>query len=93
MADVPTAHIVVDDAHLDTCASPVDQGIGDKAAQGVFLDDIHINMYMIAGARDVGQQSREELVAIGKDFGRPHLEGQRETLIDEQIDDGLVLLG
>ena len=40
--DIPAAYIVVDETHLDSLASLVDQDIRHEIAQWVVLDDISI---------------------------------------------------
>ena len=47
--DLPTAYIVVDDTHAHPTPCLGDKGIGHKDTQGVVLEDIDIDMDMVAG--------------------------------------------
>ena len=91
MTDIPTTHIVVDEPYFHTLARFGYQCISYEVAQGIVLEDVGVDMYMASSLTDSRQQLREELIAIGIDVYLVQLEGQRETLIDEKVYDGLVL--
>ena len=93
VAHAPTAHIVVDDTHLDTLACLRHQRIGNEPTQGVVLEDVHVDMDVVAGMGNITQQRREELIAAGQQFHLIIIEGQREALVDEEVDDGLIFPG
>ena len=93
MARLPTAHVVVDHAHLDTLTGFLHQRIGYQAPQGIVLDDIHVDMDMVFRLVDVFQQFREEGIAVGHDVDLIILEGECQVLVDEKVDQRLVVLG
>ena len=90
--DTPAAHIVVDDAYLDTLTSLVDKCIGHQVAQGILLHDIHTDMDMMPGPADVLQQFGEERIAVRHDVDDVVLEGQRQVLVDEEVNHLLMSL-
>ena len=92
-ADAPAPYVVVDDAHLDTLMGFVDECVGNEVAQRVFLKDVYVDVDMMLCLANVGQQFREEGVAVGHDVDASHLEGQREILVDEQVAELFVALG
>ncbi len=64
MTDVPAAHIIVDQFYLYALTRLVDQGIRKQHAQRVFGKDIHIDMDMTFGLRNLCQKCGKEGIAI-----------------------------
>ena len=90
---LPAAHIVVDDTHLDTLLGFLSQCVGNKASQRIVLDDVHVDMDVVARLADVLQQLGEEGVAVGHDVDGVVLERQRHALVDKQVDELSVVVG
>ena len=53
----PTAHVVVDQAHLHASGGTVDEGIGHESAKWVVFDDVRNEMNVVAGFPDGFQQA------------------------------------
>ena len=75
MADLPTAHIVVYQAYLDTLTGLIHQRIGHQTSQGVVLDDVQIKMDMVLGTGNIFQQFRNKGIAISDNVNLIILEG------------------
>ena len=71
----------------------VDECVGNEVAQRVFFEDVYVDVDMMLCLANVGQQFWEEGVAVGHNVDTRHLEGQREILVDEQVDELFVALG
>ena len=55
MLYLPAAYVIVDDAHLHPTLCLVYQRICYQATKGIVLDDIHIDMDMMARSGDIFQ--------------------------------------
>ena len=66
-ADLPAAHIVVDDSHLYPFACLVHKCICHEAAQGVVFKDVGVEMDVVSRRANGCKQGREEVVAAGVD--------------------------
>ena len=76
MSDIPTAHIIVNQAYFHSFMCLGYQCVGNQTAQSILSKDIHIDMDMILRLVDIRQQCREELIAVGIGFHLVILEGQ-----------------
>ena len=66
--DVPTAYVVVDDAHLDAGAGAFYQDVAHQAADGVVFEDVGFDVDVLSGALHFAQQGGEQCVAGGIGF-------------------------
>ena len=89
----PAAHVVVDDTHLNAFTGFRYQHVGHHTPQGIVLKDVDINVNVALGPGHVAQQGQEEIIAIGEQFHLIIIKGERETLVDKEVDDGLHPLG
>ena len=89
---LPTAHIIINDANLHPTLRLVNERIGHQASQGIVLKDIHLDMDMMLGSGDVLQQFRKEGIAVRHDVYHIVLEGQRQVLVDEEVNELLMAL-
>ena len=86
MRPFPTTHIVHYHSHHHPLSGLVNQSVCHQIAQGIVLEDIHIYMDMMRRFSDISEQLREERIAVSHDVNLIILEGQRERLIDKEID-------
>ena len=56
VGNMPATHIIVYQPHLHALAGFVYQRVGDKTSQRVVVDDVHINVYMVAGETYLTQE-------------------------------------
>ena len=89
----PTTYIVVDETHHHASPCPCDKRIGHQTAQGIVLEDVHVDVNMVAGLGDVLQQFREIGIAVGHDVNLVVAEGQRQVLVDKEVDELFLRLG
>ena len=93
MTHIPAPHIVVDQLDLHALSSLVDERIGEQHAQRILSKDIHIDMDMALGLGDLCQKCGKEVVAVAIDRDLIILEGEREILVDEEVDELTMLFG
>ena len=91
--NLPTTHIVVNQAHLNALPRLVNQGIGNQLRQRVVFDDVRIDVYVMLGTAYRLQQTKEEVGPFSIDFHLVVLEWQRHVLIGEQLYQRLVPFG
>ena len=89
----PTAHIIVDDAHLHALARFLYQGVGEKTSKGVVGKDINVEMDVVARLAYGLQQGRKKLVAIGVQLHLVVLERQGKALVGKQLHKRAVAVG
>ena len=61
---VPAADIVVDESYLDTLACLVDEHVAQQHAQWVVLNDVQVNVDVLACLADGLEKCGEELTAV-----------------------------
>ena len=91
--DIPTAHIIVDDAHLYATTGLADEGVGYEMTQSVVIEDIGVEMNVVTGLADVVQQGTEKVVTVGEDVGLVVLERQGPVLGGKKLYQRLVVVG
>ena len=70
----PAAHVIVDESHLDALLGTVDECIADEASEGVVVNDVGVEVDVVARLPDGLQQRHEEIVAGGVDVDAIALE-------------------
>ena len=88
--NAPTAYVIINHSHLHALSCLVYQCISYQTAQRVVLEDIYINMNMMAGLCNISQQFRKEGVAICHDIYPVILKRQSHILIYKKVDKWLL---
>jgi len=89
----PASHVIIDHPHLYTLAGLVDERIGNEVAQLVIIEDIDVDMDVVAGTADGSQQREKTGMAVGEDVHLVVFERQRHVLVPEKQHQRLVALG
>ena len=90
---LPVSHVVVDNPYLHAPAGMAYQGIGNEVAQGVVVEDVAVDVDVVARAGHVAQEGMKEGVAVGEDVHLVVLEGHGTVLLHKQTEKRAVFLG